>query len=81
MGNKKAPGTEIYNFCPTLSVGFNLTDYSFYTGPILSTLALAAGHGVSWHWVELRDPSILDGKNYYEYLYIILKNKFESWPL
>lgn len=33
---------------------------------ILSRLALAAGHGVSRHWVELRDPSILNGQNYYE---------------
>lgn len=66
--------TEIYNFCPTLQWGL-------ISLVILSRLVLAAGHGIRWHWVELRDPSILNGQNYYEYLYTMLKNKFEWWPL
>lgn len=54
-----------------------LSQWGLISLVILPRLALAAGHGVSRHWVELRDPSILDGQNYYEYLYITSKNKFE----
>lgn len=58
-----------------------LSQWGLISLVILSRLVLAAGHGIRWHWVELRDPSILNGQNYYEYLYTMLKNKFEWWPL